>query len=145
MNTASPFGAVQDQRDRDHLNLLSVFHYVVAGMGLLGGAFLVVHYLFMNILMNEVVRDQKASPPPQEFFLVMKMLYAVFGVLLGVGILVNVLSALFMRQRRHRVFSMVVAGLNCLQFPFGTVLGVFTFIVLMRESVQALYQAPPRS
>jgi hypothetical protein len=32
-----------------------------------------------------------------------------------------------------------VAGINCLWVPLGTALGVCTFIVLLRESVNKLY------
>jgi len=32
-----------------------------------------------------------------------------------------------------------VAGAACLMMPFGTVLGVFTIIVLMRESVKEMF------
>jgi len=47
----------------------------------------------------------------------------------------NLLSGLlaFTGEKGPGFFSLVVAGLNCLQFPFGTVLGVFTFVVLLRE------------
>lgn len=41
--------------------------------------------------------------------------------------------AVFLRKRRHRVFSQEVAGLDCPSMPFGTVLGVFTLIVLGQE------------
>ena len=43
------------------------------------------------------------------------------------------------RPRRARTFSLVMAGVNCLSVPLGTTLGVFTFIVLLRESVAAQY------
>jgi len=39
------------------------------------------------------------------------------------------------------MFSLIIAGINCVQFPFGTVLGVFTFVVLLRDSVRELYEA----
>jgi len=58
----------------------------------------------------------------------------------------NLISGFFILQRRGRLFSLIVAGFNCLCFPFGTVLGVFTFIVLLRESVAEAYaarSAPP--
>ena len=54
----------------------------------------------------------------------------------------NLLSGLFLRTRRHRTFSMVIAVINCLHFPIGTMLGVFTLIVLSRESVQGSYDIP---
>jgi len=61
------------------------------------------------------------------------------GAIFLFGMLLNVLSAVFLWQRRRRVFSFVVGGLNCLQIPFGTALGVFTIIVLSRDSVRELY------
>jgi hypothetical protein len=39
------------------------------------------------------------------------------------------------------MFSLVIAGVNCASFPLGTLLGVFTFIVLLRASVRSLYPA----
>jgi len=67
--------------------------------------------------------------------------YVFMGVIILIGFAVNLMSGLFIRQRRHRIFSLVIAALDCLQIPFGTALGVFTIIVLSRESVRGLY--PP--
>jgi hypothetical protein len=47
----------------------------------------------------------------------------------------------FLARRKHHLFCLVVAGVECLFFPFGTVLGVFTIIVLMRPSVQQAFEA----
>ena len=47
-----------------------------------------------------------------------------------------------LQRRRHRTFTLIMAGINCLHIPFGTALGVFTFIVLQRPSVAALYASP---
>lgn len=47
----------------------------------------------------------------------------------------------FLSQRRHWLFCLIVAGLSCLNMPLGTVLGVFTIIVLNRESVKSLFAA----
>jgi hypothetical protein len=45
------------------------------------------------------------------------------------------------RPERPDVFAGVVAGINCLHIPLGTVLGVFTIVVLIRDSVRELYSA----
>ena len=65
-----------------------------------------------------------------------------FAVLAGwtMGALL-IYSGRCLARRKRRVFSMVVAGISCLQVPFGTVLGVFTLIVLQRPSVLAFYAA----
>ncbi len=42
-------------------------------------------------------------------------------------------------KRRRRMLSLVMAGIMCVFFPFGTALGVFTLVLLMRPSVTELY------
>jgi len=44
-------------------------------------------------------------------------------------------------RRRRRMFCMVIAGIMCVFSPFGTILGVFTIVVLVRPSVRALFAA----
>lgn len=147
---------MRDQRavDRDHLNLLAIFHFVFAGLALVGIAFLVMHYLILSTVFSNPEMWQpkpgSAGAPaqpmpfhPKEFFAVFKWFYLFFGILLALAAACNVVSGLFIRWRQHRTFSLVIGGLNCLQIPFGTVLGVFTIVVLARESVQELYQNNP--
>jgi hypothetical protein len=57
----------------------------------------------------------------------------------------NCYSARSMQKRKRRVFSLVISGLNCMSFPFGTALGVFTFVVLLRQSVSDLYRNESRA
>ncbi|HTX20445.1 MAG TPA: hypothetical protein VMD27_01090 [Candidatus Aquilonibacter sp.] len=47
----------------------------------------------------------------------------------------------FLARRKHHTFCLVVAGVACLFMPFGTVLGVFSIIVLIREPVKQLFIA----
>jgi len=134
----------RDQRkiDADHLKLLSIFHYVGAGLAFFGILFLLAHFaIFHAFLANpKMWENQKQGPPPAEFFALFKWFYLVFGVwFLASGVL-NVISGLCIRVRKHRTFSLVVGGINCLHIPLGTVLGVFTIIVLILDSVRELYE-----
>jgi len=134
----------RDQRkiDADHLKLLSIFHYVGAGLAFFGILFLLAHFaIFHAFLANpKMWENQKQGPPPAEFFALFKWFYLVFGVwFLASGVL-NVISGLCIRARKHRTFSLVVGGINCLHIPLGTLLGVFTIIVLIRDSVRELYE-----
>lgn len=77
-----------------------------------------------------------------------------FGVIFVVGATIFILSGwtlavlLFIagrclaRRKRH-LFCLVVAGISCLFMPFGTILGVFTMVVLLRPSVKAQFQGYP--
>ncbi|HVV71691.1 MAG TPA: hypothetical protein VHI52_09360 [Verrucomicrobiae bacterium] len=129
-------------RDQEHLKLLSIFHFVFAGLALLGIAFLAVHYAMMHTFFShpEMWKTPNGvAPPPKEFLEGFVWLYVFMGIIILVGFAVNLMSGLFIRQRRHRVFSLVIAALDCLQIPFGTALGVFTIVVLSRESIRGLY------
>ena len=41
--------------------------------------------------------------------------------------------------RKHYMFCFVMACVECIFMPFGTVLGVFTILVLNRQSVKELF------
>lgn len=135
MNAAFP-----PSRDADHLRILAVFHYVFAGLALLGIGFLVVHYLIMRTVMSPEMLAQSPNPPPPEFMQMFVWLYAFMGAMMIAGSILNLIAANNLRKHRSRMFCMVVAGLNCLQFPFGTVLGIFTLITLSRDSVRAMFE-----
>jgi membrane protein YqaA with SNARE-associated domain len=48
-------------------------------------------------------------------------------------------------KHRHYWFAFAIACVECLFIPFGTILGVFTIIVLSRESMKALFAATQTS
>ena len=73
----------------------------------------------------------------------------------GLGIFLFLLGAVFalvlalagrsLSRRKRYWFAFVVACIECIFVPFGTILGVFTIMVLSRESVKTLFstgQAP---
>lgn len=45
----------------------------------------------------------------------------------------------FLKQRRNYRFCFVTSCILCVLFPIGTVLGIFTLLVLSRDSVKQLY------
>lgn len=143
MSDLPPIPRDQRKIDADHLKLLSVFHFVGAGLALLGILFLLAHFaMFHAFLSNpKMWKDQKQTPPPAEFFAIFKWFYLVFGFWFFASGALNVISGFCLRARRHRTFSLIVAGINCVHIPLGTVLGVFTIIVLIRDSVRELYDA----
>lgn len=143
MNELPPLLRDQRKTDADHLRLLAIFHFVIAGLAILGLGFLGLHYVLMHAIMSnpETWKPQKgAGPPPEQFFAMFKWFYLFCGALMVAGGVGNLLSGLFIRRQINRLFSLIVAGINCLQFPFGTALGVFTFIVLLRDSVLERYE-----
>ena len=132
----------QQHVDQDQIRLLAIFHFVTAGFALLGILFLFGHFAFVNLIFSnhELWNNQKHGPPPAEIIAIINWLYLFFGVWSVALSILNLLSGIWLQAKKHRTFSMVVAAINCLNVPLGTVLGVFTIVVLARNSVQTLYQ-----
>ena len=144
MNALPPLLRDQRKTDADQLKLLAIFHFVAAGLALLGIGFLLLHYALMShLVFNPGKWQGQRGAPPQEFFAIFRWFYLVFGVALVGGGICNLLSGMWILAARHRAFSLVVAAFNCTQVPLGTVLGVFTIVVLTRDSVRELYEAQP--
>ncbi|HET7535156.1 MAG TPA: hypothetical protein VFJ90_01785 [Candidatus Didemnitutus sp.] len=135
------------QVDAEHLKLLAIFHYVGAGFAVIALLFLFAHYSFVNFFFNNprMWKGQKGGPPPAEIFAVFRWFYLLGAVWFFASGVMNLVSAQCLRNRKHRVFSLTVAGINCVYMPLGAVLGVFTIVVLARESVRELYEAPASS
>jgi H+/Cl- antiporter ClcA len=129
--------------DIEHLDLLVTFHYVVAGLGALFACFPFLH-IGMGIMMlvqpqafNQGVQN---APSPPAFMAYMFIIMGAIFILLGWAAAVcTFISARYLKHRRKRMFSFVMACFLCMFFPFGTALGVFTLIVLSRDSVRQLY------
>lgn len=126
--------------DEEHLRLLSIFHYVVAVVTALFCSFPLIHVAIGLILVfaPELLEGEK-NPPPDYFgwiFVAAGSLFVITGWMLAAAI---AYAGRCLARRQHYMFCLVVAGLECLQTPFGTVLGVFTIIVLLRDSVKTLF------
>lgn len=129
------------ERDLGQLRLLAIFHYVVAAIGAVFACFPLIH-VFIGIMMMvrpEMMPEGSSAAQPAwlGFF------FAAFGgmfVLAGWAAAVcTFISGRFLARRRRRMFSFVLGAILCAFMPFGTILGIFTIIVLSRESVQRLY------
>src|ERR1700733_15367266 len=112
---SSPDGPI----DAEPLRLLAIFHFVGAGLAALALGFLAVRYLLFRTFFAhpEMWTNQRnGMAPPFELFSLLRWFYAFFGALLVASGVVNVLSGLYIRRRKNRTFSLVVAGLNCVHF-----------------------------
>ena len=132
--------------DDEHLKLLSIGYMISAGFSAFVGLF-GFFYVFMGIMMAEVFRhapelNAKPDQPPPAFigwiFAGIGIVFIVVSLTLAI---LKFLVASSIKHRKSRVFCMVVAGITCLGFPYGTALGVMTFIALGRESVVRLFDS----
>ena len=125
-------------RDLEHLKLLSIFHYVAAGMVALVACIPFIHF-FMGLAMALGAFDEgdPATRPVGLGIMAFAALFIAAGWALAA---LMVLAGRSLAKRRRYTFCLVMGGIECLFMPVGTVLGVFTIIVLVRDSVKELFK-----
>ena len=100
-------------------------------------------YTAVGVIFIIAARHGTAKPDeelPHEF---LGWIFAVLGlVLFVIGIAIAnciLIAGRSLALRKRYSFALVIACIECLFIPFGTILGVFTIVALSRESVRALF------
>jgi hypothetical protein len=175
-------------QDAEHLNLLSIFYYIMGALSLIGATILVVviivqavAYMSMKSSTDKLFSDlssqmRAASPtlgpsspmpgysPPQggpvpqmpgpmpdpmpfnptSFMTATTITYAITGGLMGLLMIAlgicQIMAGRKLKECKSKTFCQVIAGITCLHFPTGTVLGILTFVVMNRPSVMTMFE-----
>lgn len=127
--------------NESHLDNLSVAHYA-AGALMVAVACLPLFHMFIGLFMvfgEESFMPNAKEKPPELFgwlFFAMGLIFFLIGQVIAGCVIA---SGRFLKQRKNYTFSFIIACVSCALFPFGTILGVFTIIVLSREAVKLKY------
>ncbi|WP_008309867.1 hypothetical protein [Leptolyngbya sp. PCC 6406] len=126
--------------DRQNLKLLSTLHYVMGGITF-ATSLLALPYIGIGLFALHSPETFENGEPFSALlygwmFVGMGALFLLWGVVIGI---LTLLSARGLAKHRRYWLSFIVACIECLSVPLGTALGVFTLIVLSRDSVKALY------
>ncbi|PKV13856.1 hypothetical protein [Xanthomonas prunicola] len=130
--------------DLQHLKLLSIFHYVLAGITALFSLFPLIHLAMGIAIITGHLPMDTANPdaPPLDprwvgwLFVIFSAGFICCGLALA-GFMAY--AGRCIAQRKRHLLCLIVAGISCSFMPFGTVLGVFTLVTLLRPQVKALF------
>jgi hypothetical protein len=129
--------------DEEHLKLLSLGYMISAGITAFSSLFAPI-YVAMGIMIS-LASPEAAADAGEEFPAFVGLVFA--GIGLAIFLFMIALAAakfwvaLCIKRRKSRTFCMIVAGISCLGIPYGTLLGVLSFIVLGRTSVAQLFSS----
>jgi hypothetical protein len=132
--------------DEEHLKILSVCYMVSAAISAFFSLFGLM-YAGMGAVVNQAIKNapelagnaNNALPPG-----LFGWIFGVFGVAFFLFSMtlagLKLGTALCLKKRKGRVFCMVIGAIECVGIPYGTLLGIFTFVVLGRDSVERLFE-----
>ncbi len=127
------------QEIKDKFTVLSVFHFLIGGVSLLM-SFVPVIYLIIGFILVIAPGGLEAGNSEEQtvtgwFFILGATLIIIVGLCIAAA---TIFAGVQMNRLRNYNFCFAVAVLECLFFPFGTILGVITLIMLSKaESKQA--------
>ena len=128
--------------EEKQLDLLAIFHYIVGGITALFACVPLIH-VAIGIAIIFGMFDEP-NPPPALIGWVFVLIGGTF-VLSGWALAIAILIAgRKLKKRMARTYCLVIGAVECLIMPFGTVLGIFTIILLMKDSMKEIFSANQR-
>lgn len=85
------------------------------------------------------IGNGSGNSPPEFFgwmFIILPAIFISCGLVLAICIAI---AGRRLKTYRSYTYCLVIAAIECIFMPLGTVLGVFTIIVLMRPAVKELF------
>jgi hypothetical protein len=126
--------------DREHLRLLRIGYFISAGQTALLVPFGLL-YAGMGVVFSRLPTGAASTTPPM-----MSWIFAVFGglfaLIAGLVTALKLLTAVRLKERRSRVLCLVSAAFALIEIPYGTALGIMTFVVLARTGVREQFDRP---
>lgn len=124
------------------LRVLSVCHYVLAALTGLCSLFSFI-YIALGLFIPTSEAECNGGPCSEADMVWFRGIFVVIGVAMFV-LCVAIAMIQFMTGKnlahcKGWMFCIVVAAIECLSFPIGTILGVSTIVVLVQEENKRLF------
>lgn len=126
---------------QNDLDVLGIANYAMAGLAAFFGLFPSIYVAMGVAMLAGSFGGAGGQPPPEILGWFMIAFGGVFLLATLAYAALLVLAGRYLRSRRHWTYCLVMAALSCAFFPFGTLLGVFTILVLARPEARALFGA----
>lgn len=156
-----PGGEIRRAVTCERLRILSIAYYISGALGAASISILLIHFFLFAAFsfMPEASFHQSppahhdsqpaagtCSPQPNAPEVFPVIIFRVVAGILGMVILcgwtlggLTIYAGRCIARRQKRMFVQIMAGINCLWIPFGTLLGVVTFLALGAEDAKLEY------
>ena len=143
--------------DVEHLSALSIGHFILSGVALLGAVPTLIYGFAgaklldefgsdISMAMGDIPGQSGADPFGGMSDTMLQDMGSLVTTLIVSAVVLALVTAVHLlvvgvmiRKRRWWTFCYLTGWGECLMFPFGTILGIFTILVLSRPSVKRLF------
>jgi len=130
--------------DNERLKWLSLFHYISGAMTIVFSSFFIIYLIFIGfIAFNPDIVNHENLEESENALKFMKIFFSIFAFFVVLGIIYGIceiVSGTYIKKRKNRIFSLIVAIPRIMFFPYGTLLSIFTLMMLERTSVKEQYE-----
>lgn len=130
------------KEDLQHLQLLGIFHYILGIIVALFSCFPFIH-LTMGIVFVILAHQPPsgAEEPPPAIIGWLFIIIASVIILIGWTIaFLIIMAGRNYNRKKHYTYCLVIACVECLFMPLGTALGIFSIVVLIRDTVKQIFE-----
>ena len=134
--------ATLDPEKQQYLQYLAIGHYVMAVLAFLFGSIPLLHIVFGIAVAVEGVGTGSGQSLPiagLTFGLVLIFFGLVFVLSAWAYGIFMIKAAKALKEHRNHLLCMVMAAVSCIFAPVGTVLGIFTLLLLLDGEVKAAF------
>ncbi|HEY8563387.1 MAG TPA: hypothetical protein VIL74_23615 [Pyrinomonadaceae bacterium] len=140
-NYAPTRGATDQERlkDEKHLDQLSLGFKIYAAVNALFSSFPIIHLVLGIAMVSGAMGGGRDAPPAFMgwFFIIVAAAFILFGYAVSIC---SFYAGRFIKERRNYTFCFVMSCISCMFMPLGTVLGIFSLIVLSRDPVKDIFK-----
>lgn len=124
------------QDETKQLRLLSIANYVFSVISVVL-SLLPVAQLALGVGLFTLAKACTGSDCPPTWIGLVAIILSVSFIVFGLSdAVLSFLKARFLARQKHYRFCLFASYLQCLFFPFGTILGILAIMILQRESVK---------
>ncbi len=129
--------------DDEHLRLLRIGYLILGGMSgfmiLIPLVYVFIGFFFLSNT-SMPINEFDAEMPAEMLGYIFITIGIAISVILIIATVINLYTARALRIRKQRMVILISAGMSCFNIPWGTALGILTFVTLNRESVKVLFE-----
>jgi hypothetical protein len=145
---------MNNNTNASYLKILGIFHFIVAAMALFYALVMLI-YMVMGLAMmagggfldsginsgnlfGNLYGNEEAFPAAM-FGMMFTIIPGIYFFFIMAFVVCMVIAGVSLLKKKNYYFCMVMAGISCLFVIFGTILGVFTLIVLAQPASKELF------